>query len=107
MKKTDEDRASQYFSKANGEAAAIETSQLKAEIEKRSMEPVFPLEAFHPSAKDFMIKQHIHLDIPRSYVGTTMLGAYSTAIGNGYRASSGGSQTVPLSLWLCLVGISS
>ena len=99
-------KAAEYFAKAKGDASAIGTNELKAEIEKRSVELVFPFEVFHPSAKDFMTNQHKHLDIPRSFVGSCMLAAYSSSIGAAYVASSG-TGTSPLSLWVCMTGMSS
>jgi hypothetical protein len=106
MSENQQNRVPEYFAKANGSAAAISTSELKAEIEKRSTEVVFPLDVFHPLAQDRMTAQHTQLDIPRSYVGTSMLAAYSAAIGNAYVVRSKTGST-PVSLWVCLIGISS
>lgn len=106
MKSNHSSRVSEYFANAKGDAAGIDTSELKAELEKRAIDLVFPFEVFHPMAKDFMTYQHRYLDIPRSFVGSCMLAAYSSAIGTAYQVSSGTGSS-PLSLWVCMVGISS
>lgn len=67
----------------------------------------FPLEVFHPNIKPFIDMIHEHYDIPRSFIGLSMLTAYSTAIGNGYYLSNKKLGAMPLTIWASLVGMSS
>ncbi|MEJ0030013.1 MAG: hypothetical protein WDO15_06435 [Bacteroidota bacterium] len=49
---------------------------------------------------------HSHYDVPASYIGLTLLSAYSTAIGTSYAVESNG-DNIFLPVWACLCGISS
>ena len=69
----------------------------------------YPLEVFHPKLSPFLehLTSSIGFDIPRPFVGTDLLSAYSTAIGTGYKISTNGKDGVHLVIWSCKVGISS
>lgn len=91
---------------ANGAGAALSDAELLAEQEKRQVENVFPFEVFHDEAKNFMTQMHQHMDIPRSFIGLSMLSSYSSAIGNAYVIKRAGG-TMPMSMWSCLHGMTS
>jgi hypothetical protein len=67
----------------------------------------FPLDVFHPHIKPFIELIHDHYDVPRSFIGLSMLTAYSTAIGNGYYLTNKKLGSMPLAIWGAIVGISS
>ncbi|MFD2163701.1 DUF3987 domain-containing protein [Paradesertivirga mongoliensis] len=90
------------------EVSTATTSDLRHELEKRdSQNNVFPLEIFHPNIKPFLNELHTKYDIPRSYIGLSMLITYSTAIGTAYAVSRNGSDRMTLCCWGCFNGISS
>jgi hypothetical protein len=85
-----------------------DTADMQAEISRRESNPnPFPLHVFHPSIKPFMQMIHQHYDIPRSYIGLSMLTAYSTAIGNSYWIKNKKLGSMPLNVWASIVGMSS
>lgn len=90
----------------DGEAATLSTYALEQELEKRNRSNVFPLDVFNPKIKPFVNDLHQYMDLPRSYIGLSMLSAWSSAIGTGY-ALRQGSNTMYLPVWACLEGISS
>ena len=63
----------------------------------------YPLEVFHPKLSPFLehLTSSIGFDIPRPFVGTDLLSAYSTAIGTGYKISTNGKDGVHLVIWSC------
>jgi hypothetical protein len=83
------------------------TEELQTELEKRKLMSPFPLEVFHPSIRPFLDSLHREYDIPRSYIGLSMLSAYSSAVGSAYhvRINKLGNMFFPV--WACLEGISS
>lgn len=84
------------------------TADIQTELQKRQgIDNLFPLEIFHPNIKPFINELHLKYDIPRSYIGLSMLIAYSTAIGTAYAVSRNGSDRMYLSIWGCMNGISS
>lgn len=84
------------------------TAEIQTELEKRQgPTTLFPLDIFHPNIKPFINELHLKYDIPRSYIGLSMLIAYSTAIGTAYAVSRNGSDRMYLSIWGCMNGISS
>lgn len=106
MQTNKDSRAAKYFAQAKGEAACLSTSELKAEIENRERKNLFPLDVFHPHAREILTILHTHFDIPRSFAGLLMLTAYSSAIGTAYsiRRSSG---DIYMIVWACLEGMTS
>lgn len=99
-------RVGAFFGKTTGEAADVSTQAMHDELEKRKMHLVFPLEVFHPKARHFMKTLHMHLDVPRSYLGLNMLAAYSSAIGTGYGIERSGKPTY-MCVWGCMFGMTS
>jgi hypothetical protein len=84
------------------------TEELKAEIQKREQnENIFPLEVFNEKTKPFLEALNVHYDIPRAFIGLTMLSAYSSAIGTAYTVSTNGNDEIFLPVWACLTGMSS
>lgn len=82
-------------------------SEIQSEIERRQGLNPFPLDVFHPKIKPFLNLLQKHGDLPTSYIGATMLSAYSSAIGTAYSIRSGGDDNIFLPIWVALVGISS
>lgn len=68
---------------------------------------IFPLDVFHPSIKPMLHDFVEKYKLPRSYVGGTLLSAYSTAIGSSYVGSWNGTDITPLTTWIGLVGMTS
>lgn len=91
---------------ASGAAAALSDLEMKAEQEKRLVENVFPFEVFHEESKHFLTLIHEHMDIPRGFLGLSLLSSFSSAIGNAYVIKRAGG-TMPLSMWSCLHGMTS
>ncbi len=97
-----------YKEKKQRTLSATSVEELLGEIEEREkMANPFPLDVFHPNIKPFIELIHEHYDIPRSFIGLSMLTAYSTAIGNGYYLSNKKLGAMPLTVWAALVGMSS
>lgn len=92
--------------KGSNAAATISTQDLAAELEKRQLENVFPIDVFHKAIQPYMQALIEHLDLPRAYVGLSMLTAYSSAIGTSYAVKQSQNLTY-LPIWGCLEGISS
>jgi hypothetical protein len=95
--------------KENGIGLATEhTDVMHDEIKKREQNPnPFPLHVFHPNIKPFIELIHREYDIPRSFIGLSMLTAYSTAIGNSYWIKNKKLGSMPLNVWASIVGMSS
>jgi hypothetical protein len=88
--------------------SAANTSDLQDELEARETNKnIFPLEVFNDEAKPFIEALNFHYDIPRSFIGLSLLCAYSTAIGTAYAVSPNGTTLIYLPVWGCLAGISS
>lgn len=69
----------------------------------------FPLEVFHDKIQPYitwMISPK-GFDCPPSFVGLSLLSAYSTAIGTGYVVTTNGRDGIFVPVWACLLGISS
>jgi len=96
------------FFNSKSAVSTASTEDIQAELQKRQgPENRFPLEIFHKNIKPFVSELHIKYDIPASYVGLSMMMAYSTAIGTSYAVSRNGSDRMTLSIWGCMNGISS
>lgn len=88
--------------------SARSTEEMQDEIKtrERTKNP-FPLHVFHPAIKPFIEMVHTHYDIPRSFIGLSMLTAYSTAVGNAYWITNKKLGSMPLNIWASIVGMSS
>lgn len=89
------------------EAAGLSTEAMEKELEKRQAANVFPLDVFHPAIKPYLTLLHKEMNLPRSFIGLSMLMAYSTAVGTGYAVESANGGLLYMPLWGCLEGISS
>lgn len=88
--------------------SAFSMDELKEELLKRDQTPnVFPLDVFPDPLKPFITCLNKQYDIPRSFVGLSLLSAYSTAIGTSYAVTTNGRDLIHLPVWAALVGISS
>jgi hypothetical protein len=98
------------FAKEQKQAEALPTAtdaQLLQELENRDSKiNLFPLDVFHENLKPLLEIMYSKYDLPRSYIGLSMLSAYSTAIGTAYVVKSGVGE-IYLPVWACLTGISS
>jgi len=92
--------------KAKG-LATFTQEQLKSEVIQRQSKNVFPLHVFHEKIRPFLNALNKGYDLPASYLGTTLLSAYSTSIGTAYKIDSGNEDFIYLPVWTCLCGISS
>lgn len=82
--------------------------EMVQELQRRERDPnIFPLDVFHPMIKPFMTTIIQKYDVPRSYVGLSMLCAYSSAIGTAYSISTNGINDIYFPIWGCMNGISS
>lgn len=87
--------------------ATFTNDQLKSEVLNRQSRNMFPLHVFNAKIKPFLAALNKSYDLPASYIGTTLLSAYSTAIGTGFKVDSGNEDFIYLPVWACLCGISS
>lgn len=99
----------QSFSKTYQRSMSTATdSEMDDEKAKREQTPnLFPLHVFHPAIKPYIEMICTYYNVPRSFVGLTMLTAYSTAIGNAYWISNKKLGSMPLNVWAAIVGMSS
>lgn len=100
---------SKWFSKdrADGaDACDLPSQEMEAELARRKVENVFPLDVFHPQARSFMRLLHTHMDAPRSFLGLNMLAAYSSAIGTAYGIERSG-KVGYMCIWGCMYGMTS
>ncbi len=95
-----------FLQKGNG-LATSSTSDLLNEISRRERCLTFPLHVFNNKIKGFLEALCKSYDLPPSYVGLSLLSAYSTAIGTAYKVETGTRDFIFLPVWACLVGISS
>lgn len=91
---------------------AISTESLYDELARReTTENPYPLDVFHPAIKPYItwLSSSQGYDIPREFIGNTLLCAYSTAIGTGFAISPNGNKAdkIYLAVWACNLGISS
>lgn len=83
-------------------------AEMEIEIQDREKKKnPFPLHCFHPAIHPFMDLIHEQYDIPKAFIGLSMLTAYSTAIGNSYWISNKKLGAMPLNIWSAIVGMSS
>jgi hypothetical protein len=97
-----------YYRKNGTVASTLSIEQLKKEIHERERVPnPFPLDVFHDAVKPFINCLNYQYDLPKSYIGLSMLAEYSTSIGTAYCVSTNGRDNIFLPVWSCLIGISS
>lgn len=98
---------SNFFYK-NHATSSIEELRDELDAREKTKYP-YPLHVFHPKLFPFLenLTSPSGFDIPRSFVGTDLLTAYSTAIGTGYIVSTNGLDGIYMGIWGCKVGISS
>lgn len=90
------------------ELPAASIDELNEEQRKREQSHnIFPLDVFHPKIKPFITAMVNYYDVPRAYVGLSMLSTYSTAIGTGYQVATNKNNAISLAVWACMEGISS
>jgi hypothetical protein len=101
-----------FYTKKHSKAIleGISTEDIDDEYNKRkARQNRFPLEVFHDKLQPYiswMISPQ-GFDCPPSFVGLSLLSAYSAAIGTGYVVSTNGRNGIFLPVWACLLGISS
>lgn len=79
-------------------------------LEKQRREQIrnpFPLDVFNDQLKPFIISLNKHYDVPASFIGLSLLSAFSTAIGTSYHVSTNRKDVIYLPLWGALVGMTS
>ncbi len=76
----------------------------KKPIESNSSK--YPVESFPPELQQFIIQIQEKLDAPASFIGSTLLATFSTAIGTSMHVKTALGNTY-MCIWTCLVGISS
>lgn len=88
--------------------STLSDSDMEDELHyRKSSEMIFPLHVFHEDLKP-MIEGYVNeYQFDRSFVGTTLLSAFSTASGLAFDVSINGSDRVYLTTWCCMVGASS
>lgn len=93
----------------NGNGLATYTGEeIQSEVARRERSSnVFPLDVFNDKIKPFINTLNKGYDLPASYIGLTLLSAYSTAIGTAYRIDTGNRDFIFLPVWSCICGISS
>lgn len=96
------------FLKGETGLATFSKENIVEELSKRDRtKNPFPLEVFNDQVKPFINALAKHYDIPRSFIGLSLLSAYSTAIGTAYCVTSNRKDLVFLPVWGALTGISS
>jgi hypothetical protein len=97
----------EYIKRNEGDTATASVKQLENELEKRKLTKPFPLEVFHDKIKPYINALHREYDIPRSYIGLSMIAAYSSAVGTAYHIHLNKLGDIYFPIWACLEGISS
>ena len=88
--------------------ATFSIDNIREEMLKRERSPnIFPLDVFNPKIKHFINALNEYYDLPRAFIGLTMLSAYSTAIGTAYAVTTNTRDQFSLPVWGALTGISS
>jgi hypothetical protein len=83
-------------------------AELQEELDVRKMEGMpFPLHVFPKRLKPFIDALVTVQDCPPAFVGGSMLAVLSAAIGSYYLVSPKSEWEIPLTCWVCNVGISS
>lgn len=87
--------------------ATASSQDMVNELEKRKVLKPFPLHVFHDNIKPFLHALHKEYDLPRSFIGLSMLSAYSSAIGTAYHVKLNKIGDIYFPVWACLEGMSS
>lgn len=93
--------------KSRGFATFSKEEILGEVLRRERSNNVFPLHVFHEKIRPYLGALNKHYDLPASYIGLTLLSAYSTAIGTAYKVDTGNHDFIYLPVWACLCGISS
>lgn len=88
-------------------AATITNEALEYEQKIRERVGLFPLHVFHRDIHPFINAMVDIYDLPRSYIGVTLLTAYSTSIGTAAAVFENENMPNYFAIWSCLVGVSS
>jgi len=90
------------------EVVTVPTDELVREIEHRKrVGNRFPLDVFSPNLKPYIQSLNHEFDIPASYIGLTLLTAYSTAIGSAYAVTTNKQKLDYMVLFGALNGMTS
>jgi len=82
--------------------------EMLQELHKRDQaKNPFPLDVFNEQLDPFITCLNKYYDIPRSFIGLTMLSAFSTAIGTAYTISTNRKDMIYLPVWAALTGMTS
>lgn len=95
----------EQFLKSN--VAAQPTEALEQELETRKLKRPFPLHAFNPKIRPYLEALHAEYDLPRSYIGLSMLSVYSSAVGSAYHVRLNRIGEIYFPVWACIEGMSS
>ena len=88
--------------------ATASDEELLLEIHKRDLlKNPFPLDVFNEQLKPFITCLNTYYDIPRSFIGLTLLSAFSTAIGTAYCVTTNRKDFIYLPIWAALTGMTS
>lgn len=91
----------------NASLATETVESMEQELETRRLKKPFPLHIFNPKIKPYIEALHREYNIPRSYIGLSMLAAYSSAVGTAYHVKIHALDPIYFPVWACLEGISS
>lgn len=88
--------------------ATASDEELLLEINKRDrLKNPFPLEVFNDQLKPFITCLNKFYDIPRSFIGLTLLSSFSAAIGTAYCVTTNRKDFIYLPVWAALTGMTS
>lgn len=90
----------------NGQAAAVATGQLEAELERRRSRLTFPLDVFPEAFKPYITAIVEKMQIDRGFAGLSVLQTTASAIGSGLRVQTGPFKG-PVNIWSGVVGLTS
>jgi hypothetical protein len=85
----------------------VSDDQMLKEQKKREFEKPFPLHVFNDKIKPFLDALHREYNLPRSFIGLSLLSAYSTAVGSAYHIKQNKLGDIYFPIWACLEGVTS
>jgi hypothetical protein len=95
------------FRKKSGLSTAS-MDELQQEVLKREINfNTFPLHIFHQNLKPYIQELECNYNIPRSFIGLSLLTSLSSAIGGAVMVSTNGKDRFPLTFYSALVGMTS
>lgn len=95
------------FQKKSGLSTAT-IDELQQEILRREVDMMeFPLYVFNSALHPFIKELEKSYNIPRSFIGISLLTAYSSAIGNSFMVTTNGQDKFPLTFYSGIVGMTS